>query len=92
MIRGRELFPRFERRLGGAQEEKSIAWTSQHEDRRREILQRDKNITAERFHRAAKQRVSSDRSVDECTTALLPLARGKGYTYGSGNRLGKHVG
>lgn len=50
-----------------------------------EILERDKNITAERFHRGAKQRVY--RVIDRMDAT--PLRAGGRYTYGSGNRLGE---
>lgn len=52
-----------------------------------EILERDKNITAERFHRAAKQRVY--RVIDRWMHGHPSLRRGR-YTYGSGNRLGEN--
>ena len=61
---------------------------------RGEILERDKNITAERFHRAAKQRVSGDRSAERVPqTTLLnrPARGGERRTYGSGNRFGRNV-
>lgn len=55
-----------------------------------EILERDKNITAERFHRAAKQRVY--RVIDRWMHGHPSLCAGRRYTYGSGNRLGGENG
>lgn len=54
-----------------------------------EILERDKNITAERFHRAAKQRVY--RVIDRWMHGHPSPRRGR-YTYGSGNRLERTKG